>query len=218
MEVFTSRSIKRITSRTQAQSSNSFWYLYRRGVITGTLAKRVIAQNLENENNEKINQTITKSFPSRFANEAMLYGLKNEKNALAAFFDIFKKSHKNAKMKEIGLVLYDKFPYIGGSPDAIVLCDCCKEPFLIEAKCPFRLAETGISSWRILGYFDELQNLKREEIKLRGERYKTSFKFKTKEGIEEVTVISKKGVDGFRAMEFVNLILESGVIYVPECD
>ena len=44
------------------------------------------------------------------------------------------------------------------------------------------------------------------------------LKFKTKEGIEEVIVISKKGVDGFRVMEFVNLILESGVIYVPECD
>ena len=125
------------------------------------MAKRVIAQNLKNENNEKLNKIITKSFPSRFTNEAMLYGLKNEKNALAVFFDIFKKSHKNAKMKEIGLVLYDKFPYIGGSPDALVLCDCCKEPFLIEVKCPFRLAETGISSWRILEYFDERQNLKK---------------------------------------------------------
>lgn len=122
--IFTPRLIKRITARTKTQSLNSYWFLCRRGVITGTLAKRVIAQNFKAENNEKINRVITKCFPF-FVNEAMLYGVKNEKNALSAFFDIFKKSHKNAKINNIGLVLHNKFPYIGGSPDAIATCGCC---------------------------------------------------------------------------------------------
>ena len=159
--MFTPRLIKRITTRTKTQSENSYWFLYRRGVITGTLAKRVIAQNFKAENNDKLNRVITKCFPSSFVNEAMLYGTKNEKNALMAFYDIFKKSHKNVRINNIGLVLHDKFPYIGGSPDAIASCDCCLESFLIEVKCPFRLCETGIPSWRILEYFDEQQNLKK---------------------------------------------------------
>ena len=41
---FTSRAIKRIASRTRGQSTNSYWFLYRRGILTGTMAKRVIAQ------------------------------------------------------------------------------------------------------------------------------------------------------------------------------
>ena len=77
---FTPRLIKRIATRTKTQSQSSFWFLYRRGVITGTLAKRVIAQNIKAENNEKINRVITKCFPPSFANEAMLYGIKHEKN------------------------------------------------------------------------------------------------------------------------------------------
>ena len=84
--IFTPRLIKRITARTKFQSLNSYWFLYRRGVITGTLAKRVISQNLKGENNEKINRGITKFFPSSFVNEAMIYGNKNEKNAILAFF------------------------------------------------------------------------------------------------------------------------------------
>ena len=158
---FTSRSIKRIATRTKTQSQSSFWFLYRRGIITGTLAKRVIAQNIKAENNERINRVITKCFPPSFANEAMLYGLKHEKNALMAFFNIFKKSHKNAKITNIGLVLHAKFPYIGGSPDAIITCGCCLKPVLVEAKCPFRLSETGISNWKLLEYFDERQCLKK---------------------------------------------------------
>ena len=57
-------------------------------------------------------------------------------------------------------MLYKNAPYVGGSPDGIVSCDCCSTPYLIEIKCPFRLAETGIRNWRLLEYFDDNQNLK----------------------------------------------------------
>ena len=90
----------------------------------------------------------------------MLYRCYNEKNALDAFFYVFKESHINPKMTGTGLVLFKDLPFIGGSPDAIGNCDCCQNSYLIEAKCPHCLAETGISNWKILEYFDGSQNLK----------------------------------------------------------
>ena len=157
---FTARTIERISTRTRQQSRSSYWFLYRRCLITGTIAKRVINQNKRGEKNEKLNRCISRFFPGSFTNEAMMYGVANEKRAMETFFNVFKTMHTDAKLHEIGLVLYKDAPYIGGSPDGIVTCDCCSTSYLIEIKCPFRLAETGIKNWRILEYFDDSQNLK----------------------------------------------------------
>ena len=123
--VYSKRAILKIERRTKLQSKTTFWFFYRRCVITGTLSKRVISQNRKNEPNEKLNKCITKSYPSSFTSEAMLYGTTNEKNALKLCFDSFASQHKNAKMITTGLVLYEKYPFIGGSPDIIMSCDCC---------------------------------------------------------------------------------------------
>ena len=69
---------------------NSYWFLYRRGVTTGTIANRIVSQNLKGNNNEKINRIISKFFSSNFITEAMLYKGGNEKNGLEHFFGIFK--------------------------------------------------------------------------------------------------------------------------------
>jgi hypothetical protein len=158
---FTKRIILRISERTKLQSETTFWYLYRKCVITGTLCKRVISQNLKNEKNEKINRIISKQFQSTFTNQALEYGKINENTAINIFFKSFSQNHKNAKLRKCGLVIYENLPFVAGSPDAIVACECCPEPYVVEVKCPFRLKYTGISNWRCLEYFNEEQLLKR---------------------------------------------------------
>ena len=160
-DTFTDRIIFRISQRTKLQSKSSFWFLYRRCVITGTLAKRIITQNQRNEGNEKLNRCITRQFQSNFSNEAMRYGIENEKGALEIFFRIFKSQHRNSKIHIIGLTLYKEYPFIGGSPDAVLTCDCCLNSFLVEIKCPYRLKDTGLENWQILEYFDSDQGLKK---------------------------------------------------------
>jgi len=158
---FSTRTLQRIAVRSSLQSSSPYWHLYRRCIITGTLAKRIISQNLKNENNPKLNRSITKFFPSNFSNEATQYGCDNEKRALETFLKIFKSQHNDVKVHTTGVVLYPPAPYIGGSPDAILTCQCHTESFLVELKCPFRLRLTGISNWPLLEYFDQSQNLKK---------------------------------------------------------
>ena len=159
-KVYSKRAIERIAERTKSQSKSNFWFLYRRCVITGTLCKRVISQNLRNESNEKLNQCITKPYQNTFTTEAMMYGVENEKNGLELCFKAFSMTHKNAKLKSLGLVLHKKYPFIGGSVDGLLICDCCAKPYLIEVKCPFRLKDTGIENWTILEYLDQNQKLK----------------------------------------------------------
>ena len=157
---FSKRNIERIALRSRLQSESVFWYIYRRSIVTSTLAKRIIAQNLRDENNPKINKIISKFYHSRFTNVAMQYGIENEKHAINTFFKTFKKTHINAKLQTTGLVLYKLRPFIGASPDGLLSCDCCQNA-IIEIKCPYRLKDTGITSWSILEYFDTNQNLKK---------------------------------------------------------
>ena len=160
-EVFTLRNRRRITAKTILQSKSPYWFLYRRGLMTATTSKRIVNQNLKKCNNEKLNRIISKCFPSTYTNPAMEYGIREEKNALNAFLKIFKKSHLNPKIIDTGLILFDKAPYIGGTPDAILKCECCTELYLVEIKCPFRLAQCGTEGWKMLEYFDEHGDLKK---------------------------------------------------------
>lgn len=160
-EVFTVRSIQRISTRTKDQSQSPYWFLYRRCLITGTLVKRVISQNQKDVSNPKLNRCISKYFPSNFKNEAMSYGIQNEQKALDTFFQLFKQEHRDPELINIGVIFYEEKPYIGGSPDGILRCSCCPKDYLVEVKCPYRLKTTGISSWKILEYFDENQVLKK---------------------------------------------------------
>ena len=157
---FSKRNIQRIAVRSHLQSESIFWYIYRRSVVTSTLAKRIIAQNLRNINNPKINKIISKFYQTRYSNVAMQYGIENEKHGLNTFFETFKKTHINAKLQTTGLVLYNLRPFIGASPDGLLSCDCCQNA-IKEIKCPYRLKDAGIDSWSILEYFDPLQNLKK---------------------------------------------------------
>ena len=85
----------------------------------------------------------------------------NESIGLHTFFDHYKGLHINVRFHSAGLTLYKDAPYIGGSPDGLISCDCCSETVLLEVKCPFRLAQTGISNWKLLEYLDECQTLRR---------------------------------------------------------
>ena len=158
---FSNRNIQRICERSKTQSKSNFWYLYRRGVVTATLCRRIINQNLKNEANHKINKAILKPWRSTFTNEAMTYGLENEEHGVRIFFKKFKKMHQNAQLHEHGVVLHNTLPYIGASPDAVLSCDCCKKKTYLEVKSPLRLRETGVKNWRILEYLDDNQNLKK---------------------------------------------------------
>jgi len=72
------------------------------------------------------------------------YGQVNEPKALAKYMDIMKEGHSGCKLKTSGLVISDRFDYLGASPDSIFECSCHGKR-LVEVKCPYTLTDKNIN-------------------------------------------------------------------------
>ena len=72
---------------------------------------------------------------------ALKYGRSMEENAVNHFYDLMKTKHRNLTLHECGLYLDKDIPFIGGSLDRVVTCDCCATACL-EVKCPYSINYT----------------------------------------------------------------------------
>ena len=61
---------------------------------------------------------------------------EHEKDAKDAFLKHQIGKHKHLKLRDEGLSIKKDIPYIGASPDALGICDCCTK-FAVECNCPF---------------------------------------------------------------------------------
>ena len=92
---------------------------------------------------------------------ATKWGTVHEGVAKESFFTEFTKVHYNCKMISCGLFVSKSHPYIGASPDALVLCSCCKKA-CVEDKCPYSMENQSVleawmrlSSWKkLMGEFN----------------------------------------------------------------
>ena len=64
----------------------------------------------------------------------MKHGLSMEEHAKKRYATISKKNHKDLKISDAGLVIYEELPYTATSPDLKVECKCFGEG-LVEIKC-----------------------------------------------------------------------------------
>jgi hypothetical protein len=139
----TAKNISEIEVTTRGQSKNDAWFDYRKGVITASKAHEVLTKMEKVKKSGAVNMwTLNQNISGfTFVNPdlpALKYGRTMEENAVNCFIDIAKKDHRNLKVDSCGLFLYHDRPYIGGSPDGIVICDCCQQSCL-EIKCPFSI-------------------------------------------------------------------------------
>ena len=71
--------------------------------------------------------------------KAIKHGRALEPRAKRKYAYQFKPTHLNFNCKDIGLVLFKQYRYLGTSPDLIVECACCGKG-LVEIKCPNSIA------------------------------------------------------------------------------
>jgi len=71
------------------------------------------------------------------------WGCKQEEKAKEEYFKKTANKHSNFSVKNSGLIVTPKFPYLGASPDGIIHCDCCGTGSL-EVKCPFSAIKTKL--------------------------------------------------------------------------
>ena len=140
----TKRSIEKISYLTKDQANSEDWFYFRKNVITGTLVKRIITAVKKDKNDLKINKAITKKHYTKLYYPAILYGVKNEKEARNTFWQKFKKNHTQPYIKLLGFTLHSNF-ILGGSPDFLYGCSCCENSVCVgEIKCPWKLRDLSV--------------------------------------------------------------------------
>ena len=139
------KDIAAVEKKTLGQSANPAWFSYRRHVITASkgheVKTRLATLKRSYEKNISLESLFAKiAGTSHVPPElpALKYGRSMEGDAANCFEEIFKKTHKNVKVSDCGLILCEEVPFIGGSPDRIIECDCCGKACL-EIKCPFSI-------------------------------------------------------------------------------
>ena len=151
--------IRFVEKQTRAQSADISWHLQRAGRITGSTVGAVI-KSRNNTLSENQILSLTKIKINKTTNEpaAIKYGKANEQNAIDDYnkkldneeststCNQFTNSHENPIFCNVGFYISKERPYLGASPDGMVICSCCIKPTMIEVKCPFNCREGGIAN------------------------------------------------------------------------
>lgn len=63
-----------------------------------------------------------------------------ESEAVHAFVTKYKEAHRNVTVHECGIFLCKDAPFVGGSPDRLIECQCCGTS-CFEIKCPYSVRD-----------------------------------------------------------------------------
>lgn len=142
---YSQNELNEIERLTQDQSDSKQWYRFRAGRVTASQFYKVCRTSLLKASVSLIERIC---WPEKFIFESKQtnHGKKNEPYARSDYVHKQKKSHSTLTCVQSGLVINNKYPFFGASPDGIIECECCGRGTL-EIKCPYtmlRKTERGI--------------------------------------------------------------------------
>ena len=133
--IMTPQKIREIEQSTLDQSKNLLWFSVRSYRITASYFGQIFHRRPETPPNSLVLQILGKT---SFSSQATNWGIKNEVKALEKYKLVKKDSRKEVTCARLGIVIYDDYPFLGASPDAVVYDAHAHSPFgLVEIKCPF---------------------------------------------------------------------------------
>ena len=83
---------------------------------------------------QSLNQKISRLVFNKPNTPALKYGRDTENKARDTFIEFIKGRQKDIKLSDCRLFAAEILPYVGTSPDGILLCSRC-EKFCMEIKC-----------------------------------------------------------------------------------
>ena len=148
LSVFTKENIETIEKITMCQSENEYWFEYRKWLITASKAHEVVTKTTKVEkggggtvNMWSLIQKISGLVFVKPNIPALKYGRDMEIEAANTFIVFIKGKHKDIKLSDCGLFVDGTLPYVGASPDRILVCSCC-EKACVEIKYPYSINYT----------------------------------------------------------------------------
>ncbi|XP_062576556.1 uncharacterized protein LOC134238447 [Saccostrea cucullata] len=136
--LFDPETILRIADITKDQSTGicDEWKRHRHGRITASVFSKVLHFRGSKSHENYIVREIMQLGSDISNVPAVAYGRENEAVARQLYFDEYKKGHKCAKLNNIGFHIFTEKPYMGATPDGLIMCKCCGKG-LIEIKCSY---------------------------------------------------------------------------------
>jgi len=125
----------RVEEETRQQSKSKIWFEQRSGRVTASKLHSVLHTELSNPSISLIKSIC---YPQqKFFSEACVYGCKHEDDARSIYTEIMNANHGSFTLKASGLLLDPLNPFVGASPDGIIMCSCCDGCGVLEIKCPY---------------------------------------------------------------------------------
>lgn len=111
------------------------WFEARKEMLTGSRIAASLGIDPRTSQNDLLLKSIGLGTPTpenSFTRAALDWGIEHEPHAIAAYEEL-----SGEKVEKFSLVRHEKVPWLGGSPDGIVLTKTGKL-LLIETKCPWK--------------------------------------------------------------------------------
>jgi len=120
--------------RNLSLNDNSFWHQIRQFKITGSRCHSLYTYYMSsNKSDEKWSKKASSYFwPKSFSNKFVKHGIKYEQVARVLYAETTKQ-----KVIQSGFIVHYQTPWLGYSPDGIVLNDSNVPIKLLEIKCPY---------------------------------------------------------------------------------
>lgn len=122
---------------TRNQNISPLWYQHRMGRITASKAHDVFVRKDSTPPDNLVRRISGYSVYDLSKNAAVKWGTETEEECRQVFSNHQKINHLNFKCALSGFVIDPTHPFLGVSPDGIIICDCCGKGVL-EIKCPYK--------------------------------------------------------------------------------
>ena len=137
--VLDSNQLDKINLGTMGQSKNKLWFQLRAGRVTASRLRDVCATQRSNPSKSLL-KSICYPIENKFKSIPTTYGIQHEKDAIYDYFNEKRKSHTDFHCYESGFLMNNGFPFMGASPDGIIMCPCDNNELgVLEVKCPYVL-------------------------------------------------------------------------------
>lgn len=128
-----------ICNSTMNQAESSLWFSFREGRITASRVLECMKKVDENCNVSARNSSYIEhvmGYARYVQTKEMKWGVQMERTSIRQYCAIQKQRHTDFNTEETGLHVSLNYPFLAGSPDAIISCLCCGKGVL-EVKNPF---------------------------------------------------------------------------------
>lgn len=126
-----------LEEHTRKQSKSFLWHKYRTGRLTSSNFHEAARTNIKRPSTSLVKKIV---YGSNVNTKAVKWGCENESVAVAEYTKLCKQKHSNVKVISSGFYINKQYPYLGSSPDGIIVCDCCGKG-TVEVKCPYKFKD-----------------------------------------------------------------------------